>query len=50
MVLGLNSDLEKADVDLNKKLEVWENFYNFNRLHGAFNGITPYESLKCLLE
>ncbi|MBA7552193.1 IS481 family transposase ISRhba3 [subsurface metagenome] len=38
------------DVDLNKKLEAWENFYNFNRPHGAFEGKTPYESLKCLLE
>ena len=38
------------DVDLNKKLEAWENFYNFNRPHGAFKGKTPYESLKCLLE
>ncbi len=38
------------DVDLNKKLEAWENFYNFNRPHGAFMGKTPYESLKCLLE
>ena len=37
------------DVDLNKKLEAWENFYNFNRPHGAFNGKTPYETLKCLL-
>ena len=38
------------DVDLNIKLEAWENFYNFNRPHGAFNGKTPYETLKCLLE
>jgi transposase InsO family protein len=34
------------DVDLNKKLESWENFYNFNRPHGAHNGKTPYEALK----
>jgi len=38
------------DVDLNKKLETWENFYNFNRPHGAFDGKTPYEALKCTLE
>ena len=35
------------DVDLNEKLEAWENFYNFNRTHGAFEGKTPYEALKC---
>jgi len=28
------------DVDLNKKLKAWENFYNFNR---------PHEALKCTL-
>lgn len=33
------------DVDLNEKLNQWENFYNFNRPHGAFNGKTPYEKL-----
>jgi len=38
------------DVDLNKKLNAWEKFYNFNRPHGAFNGKTPYEALKCTLE
>jgi len=39
-----------GDVDLNKKLKAWENFYNFNRPHGAFDGKTPYEALKCTLE
>ncbi len=34
------------DVDLNQKLEEWENFYNFNRPHGSFKGKTPYEILK----
>jgi len=24
------------DINLNEKLKVWENFYNFNRPHGAF--------------
>jgi transposase InsO family protein len=39
----------KNDVDLNKKLEAWEQFYNFNRPHGAFNGKTPYEALRSIL-
>ena len=38
------------DVDLNKKLKQWVHFYNFNRPHGAFDGKTPYEALKCALE
>ena len=38
------------DVDLNEKLKHWEHFYNFNRPHGAFDGKTPYEALKCALE
>jgi len=37
------------DVDLNKKLAEWERFYNFGRPHGAFNGKTPYEALRCML-
>lgn len=37
------------DVDLNKKLKDWENFYNFDRPHGAFKGKTPYEVLKSKL-
>jgi transposase InsO family protein len=39
----------KSDVDLNKKPEARENFYNFNRLHGTFEGKTPYEVLRSLL-
>jgi len=35
-----------GDVDLNKKLNKWEAFYNFQRPHGAFKGKTPYEILK----
>ncbi len=35
-----------GDVDLRKKLTIWENFYNFERPHGAFQGKTPYEILK----
>ena len=37
------------DVDLNKKLMEWENFYNFNRPHGAFNAKTPYEAMRNML-
>lgn len=36
----------KNDVDLEKKLAEWENFYNFARPHGAHKGKTPYESLR----
>jgi len=38
------------DVNLNEKLADWEHFYNFNRPHGAFNGKTPYEALRCMLK
>jgi transposase InsO family protein len=34
------------DVDLRKKLAVWEEFYNFNRPHSALKGRTPYEVLR----
>ena len=30
----------------NNKLKEWENFYNFNRPHGALGGQTPYERLR----
>jgi len=36
----------KDDVDLEAKLGEWEQFYNFARPHGAFNGKTPYEALR----
>lgn len=36
----------KDDVDLKAKLNQWENFYNFERPHGAHKGKTPYEILK----
>ena len=36
----------KGDVDLEAKLEEWEQFYNFSRPHGAFNGKAPYEILR----
>ena len=38
------------DVDLNKKLIKWEQFYNFDRPHGAFEGKTPYDAMKTLLQ
>lgn len=38
------------DVDLNLKLESWEHFHNFNRPHGAFDGKTPYEAMRCILK
>lgn len=37
------------DVDLSKKLAVWEDFYNLHRPHGAHAGQTPYEALKNIL-
>ena len=35
-----------GDVDLNEKLVEWENFYNYQRPHGAFQGKTLYETLR----
>ena len=32
----------------NTKLLEWERFYNFQRPHGALNGLTPYERLRQL--
>ena len=37
------------DVDLNKKLVEWEQFYNYDRPYGAFNEKTPYEALRNML-
>jgi transposase InsO family protein len=39
----------KDDVDLKEKLSHWEDFYNFERPHGAHQGKTPYEILKTKL-
>ena len=36
----------KDDVDLEKKLAIWERFYNNDRPHGAHKGKTPYEVLR----
>ena len=38
-----------GDVDLKRKLEAWEQFYNVDRPHSAFAGKTPYEVLRSLL-
>ena len=35
----------KDDVDLNEKLQEWENFYNLHRPHRSHNGKSPYEVL-----
>ena len=35
-----------GDVDLEKKLAEWEQFYTLARPHGAHNGKTPYEALR----
>lgn len=43
--------LEYTDAfDLNAKLEVWESFYNYDRLHISFEGQTPYEVMRSLLK
>lgn len=34
------------DVDLNKKLEEWEGFYNYHRPHSSLKGKPPYEVLR----
>lgn len=36
----------KNDVDLEKKIREWENFYNYTRPHSGLKGKTPYEVLK----
>ncbi len=38
------------DVDLRKKLEAWEHFYNFNRPHGARRGKPPYEAPRIMIK
>ena len=37
------------DVDLNQKLQAWEQFYNFHRPHFSHQGKTPYEVMRSLL-
>lgn len=38
------------DVDLKRKLEAWEQVYDLNRPHGVFEGKTPYEVLRSLID
>ncbi len=35
-----------GDVDLNRKLKKWEDYYNFYRPHHSLLGRAPYEALK----
>lgn len=35
-----------GDVDLDLKLEGWQNFYNYHRPHSALASKTPYETLR----
>lgn len=39
----------KDDVDLDEKLEAWEEFYNCHRPHSSHDGKTPYEVMRSLL-
>ena len=38
---GISTDIHL----FNKKLREWEDYYNYDRPHGALNGQTPYERL-----
>ena len=43
----LDKDGVRDDIHLyNDKLREWEDYYNFDRPHGALDGCTPYERLK----
>jgi transposase InsO family protein len=39
----------KSDIDLDKKISAWKNFYNYQRPHSSLQGKTPYEILKLKL-
>ena len=39
-----------GDVDLNRRLKEWEDYYNFHRPHGSLRGRAPYEVLKAKLK
>lgn len=39
-----------SDVDLNKKLNEWEKYYNLHRPHSAHQGYTPFEVLMAKLK
>jgi transposase InsO family protein len=38
------------DVDLNKRLDEWEKYYNMSRPHGGLHGRTPFEVLRSKLK
>ena len=40
----------KDDVNLNAKLEAWEDFYNYDGPHISHDGKTPYEVMRLLLK
>jgi len=35
-----------GDIDIEKKLQEWETFYNCHRPNAALKGMTPYEVLR----
>jgi transposase InsO family protein len=37
--------IDDAEV-FNDKLRAWEDYYNYDRPHGALGGQTPYERLR----
>jgi transposase-like protein len=43
---GMRVDQAKRLKDLEKKLAVWERFYNYDRPHAAHRGKTPYQALR----
>ncbi len=38
------------EIDLQAKLEAWENFYNYDRPHMSHDGNTPYEMMRSILK
>jgi len=45
----LEENRRVSGVDLMKKLEAWEQFYNYDRPHMSHGSKTPYEVMKALL-
>jgi transposase InsO family protein len=37
------------DIDLNKRLDEWEKYYNMSRPHGSLDGKTPFDILRSKL-
>jgi transposase InsO family protein len=42
---GRRREIIRQDRPFNEKLRVWENYYNYQRPHGALGGQPPYERL-----